>query len=413
MAFVAGVLFIAFEVQKAAQVHRPGVLEFRCRLQETGRLRVVRLGPFPLPQQNREVRHAFGVPEAGGHLVPGDRFRLIFRDSGPGFAEDTEPHHGTGVSRHGGFFIPLSRFFVVLRGAVSGLAAEADLVHAVDVAPFGRFPVKFQCGLEVGFYAEPEVVAVTEQEVCPGEAFVRGEAEQAHGLFPVLRDASAVEVQDTEEAVRLLDAFFGRFPVQGGRFFIVPLHAGAGLEAEAQHEERAVVAALCRLAVEFERLFVVPGNAPAEQMQFRQLECRFDRTAVHRRCVAEHRFLQVRLGPDAVLIAGTEGTERQRVLVVRRLFQQGEPFGRVLVGPDAIHIAEPQPVVRFRTARLGGFKVFECFPVVPFDAPDAVQMVDPHLQLRFRVSAVRIALPVFQQLVLHAAVLFDDLHEFG
>ncbi len=153
-----------------------------------------------------------------------------------------------------------------------------------------------------------------------------------------------------------------------------------------------MVAALCRLAVEFERLFVVPGNAPAEQMQFCQLECRFDRTAVHRRCVAEHRFLQVRLGPDAVLIAGTEGAERQRVLVVRRLFQQ---------------------VVRFRTARLGGFKVFECFPVVPFDAPDAVQMVDAHLQLGFRVSAVRIALPVFQQLVLHAAVLFDDLHEFG
>ena len=40
-------------------------------------------------------------------------------------------------------------------------------------------------------------------------------------------------------------------------------------------------------------------------------------------------------------------------------------------------------------------------------------MVDAHLQLGLRVSALRVRLPVDQKFVLLAAILFDDLHEFG
>ena len=350
VAFISRMLFIAFEVKKAVQVHGPGVHLFRSSLQKTGRFRMVRFGPAPLPQQDREVRHAFRIAETGSHLVPRDRFRRVLRDTVARFRKDAEADHGTGVPRHGGFFIPFRRFFIILRGPVPGLAAEADLVHAVDIAALRGFPVVFERFFEIFFHPGPEVITVSEQEVGPREPVVRREAEQTDGLFPVFRDAFSVEVQDTEEAVRFRDTLLGGFFIESGRLFEVPLHAGSGLKTEAQHEQGTVVAAFGRFPVEFQRFLIVSFDTAAEEIEFRQLEGRFDGPAVHRRRVAEHRLFQVLCRPDAVLIAGAEGAERQRVFVVRRLFQEVESRSRVLFGADAVHIAKPQPVVRFRAA---------------------------------------------------------------
>ena len=233
---------------------------------------------------------------------------------------------------------------------MAGLAAEGELVHAVDIAAFRGFPVVFERFFEIGLDSVAEVIAVSEQEVGPREPLVGGKTEQTDRLFPIPGNPFSVEVQDPEETVRFRDPFLRRFPIKGGRFLRVLFHTGSGLETEAQHEQRPVVAAFRGLPVEFQRFLIVPLDTAAEEIQFRQLECRFDGAAVHRRCVAEYRFFHVRLRSDAVLIAGTEGAERQRVFVVTRLFEQFKAFDGVLIGPETVHITETQPVVRRGTA---------------------------------------------------------------